>query len=236
MRLKTLNVGGRLAVSLFAITLLGALASAELLILYALGGTLSVEKVKAKYAGSLLVSSMHGSMYEYVTEDESIKIVEDWIAAGATEQGYEDAVKAIMEEDCTNCHSKSSTMTDAMPGMPLTSFEETKKLTVRGLPSGKLLMQLHVHAFALATVLLVLTLLFSGSDVALAWKVLLPVVAYLGLWMDFAGWLLGSVGSWAAWFIVGGGALLAVPMAAMCIVVLLDPWMKVPLLGRTVQS
>jgi len=233
MRLKTLHVGGRLAVSLFAITLLGALASAELLMLYSLGGAVSVDKVKAKYAGSLLVSSMYGSMYEYVTEDESIKIVEDWIAAGTTEQGYEDAVKAVMEEDCTKCHSKSSTMTDAMPGMPLTSFEETKKLTVRGLPSGKLLMQLHVHAFALATVLLVLTLLFSAADIALVWKVLLPVVAYLGLWMDFAGWLLGSVGEWAVWFIMGGGGLLAATIAAMSVVILLDPWMKVPVLGRT---
>lgn len=236
MRLKTLERGGRLAVSLFAVTLLGALASAELLILYSLGGTMSVEKVKAKYAGSLLVSSMHGSMYEYVTEDESIAIVERWIAAGSTEAGYEDGVAAVMEEDCTNCHSKTSTMTDAMPSMPLTSFEDVVKLAARGLPSGKLLMQLHVHAFALATILVVLALLFCAADIAPAWKVLLPLAGFVGLWLDTAGWILGSFGEWAAWFIVCGGGLLAAAIAVMSLVVLLDCWMRVPVLGRDPQD
>ncbi len=232
MRLKTLDLGGRVAVSLFAVTLLGALSTAELLILHSLGGTMSIEKVKAKYTGSLLVSSMHGSMYEYVTEDESIAIVERWIAAGATETGYGDDVAAVMEEDCTNCHSKTSTMTDAMPSMPLTSYDEVVKLAARGLPGGKLLMQLHVHAFALGTILLVLALLVCAADIAAEWKVLLPVVGFAGLWLDTAGWVLGAFGEWAAWFIVGGGGFLAAAIAAMSIVILLDCWMRVPVIGR----
>jgi len=233
VRLKTLELGGRLAVTLFAVTLLGALASAELLILHSLGGDMSVDKVKAKYAGSLLVSAMRGSMYEHVTEDESIAIVERWIAGGATEAGYSEGVADVMEEDCTNCHSKDSTMTEAMPGMPLTNFEEVEQLSARGLPGGKLLMQLHVHAFALGTILLVLALVFCAADIAPQWKVVLPVTAFLGLWLDTAGWVFGSFGEWAAWFIVGGGGLLAASIAAMSAVVLLDCWIKVPLIGRT---
>ena len=232
MRLKSLELGGRLAVTLFAVTLLGALASAELLILHSLGGTMGIDKVKAKYTGSLLVSSMRGSMYEHVTEDESIAIVERWIAGGATEAGYADGVADVMEEDCTNCHSKGSTMTEAMPGMPLTSHEEVEKLTVRGLPGGKLLMQLHVHAFALGTILLVLALVFCAADIAPLWKVVFPVAAFVGLWLDTAGWVLGSFGEWAAWFIVTGGGLLAASIAAMSAVVLLDCWIRVPLIGR----
>ena len=233
MRLKTLELGGRLAVTLFAVTLLGALASAELLILHSLGGDMSVDKVKAKYTGSLLVSAMRGSMYEHVTEDESIAIVERWIAKGATETGYGEGVADVMDEDCTNCHSKDSTMTEAMPGMPLTTFEEVEKLSARGLPGGKLLMQLHVHAFALGTILLVLALVFCAADIAPLWKVVLPVTAFLGLWLDTAGWVFGSFGEWAAWFIVGGGGLLAAAIAALSAVVLLDCWIKVPLIGRS---
>ena len=233
MRLKTLELGGRLAVTLFSVTLLGALASAELLILHSLGGDMGIDKVKAKYAGSLLVSAMHGSMYEHVTEDESIAIVERWIAGGATEAGYEDGVADVMEEDCTDCHSKSSTMTEAKPGMPLTTHEEVVELTARGLPSGKLLMQLHVHAFALATILLVLALVFCAADIAPLWKVVLPVTSFAGLWLDTAGWVFGSFGEWAAWFIVSGGGLLAASIAAMSAVVLLDCWIKVPVIGRT---
>ena len=233
MRLKTLELGGRLAVTLFAVTLLGALASAELLILHSMGGDMSVDKVKAKYAGSLLVSAMRGSMYEHVTEDESIAIVERWIAGGATEAGYEDGVADVMEEDCTDCHSKSSTMTEAKPGMPLTTHEEVVELTARGLPSGKLLMQLHVHAFALATILLVLALVFCAADIAPLWKVVLPVTSFAGLWLDTAGWVFGSFCEGAAWFIVSGGGLLAASIAAMSVVILLDCWIKVPVIGRT---
>jgi hypothetical protein len=232
VRLKTLELGGRLAVTLFAVTLLGALLSAELLILYSLGGTMSVDKVKAKYTGSLLVSAMRGSMYEHVTEDESIAIVERWIAAGATKAGYEDGVSVVMEEDCTDCHSKTSTMTDAMPSLPLTSHAEVAKFAARGLPGGKLLMQLHVHAFALGTILLVLALVFCAADIAPVWKVVLPLAAFVGLWLDTAGWVFGSFGDWAAWFIVGGGGLLAASIAAMSVVVLLDCWIKVPVIGR----
>jgi hypothetical protein len=233
MRLKSLDLGGRLAVTLFAATLLGALLSAELLIIHSLGGSMSIDKVKAKYTGSLLVSAMRGSMYEHVTEDESIVVVERWIAAGATEAGYDDGVVTVMEEDCTDCHSKTSTMTDAMPSMPLTSYEEVSMLAAPGLPAGKLLMQLHVHAFALGTILLVLALVFCAADIAPLWKVVLPVVGFLGLWLDTAGWVFGSFGQWAAWFIVGGGGLLAAAIAAMAFVVLLDCWMKVPVIGRS---
>lgn len=233
MRLKALALGGRLAVSLFALTMLCALLSAELLIHNSLGGDVSVDAVKAKYAGSLIVSAMHGSMYEYVTEDESIAIVERWITAGATEQGYEeDGVLDVMEEDCTNCHSKSSTMSKAMPGLPLTSYEEVKKYAARGLPSGKLLMQVHVHAFTLGTILLVLGLLLSVAEVAPIWKVLLPLAGFVGLWMDTGGWVLGAYGEWAVWLIMGGGGLLAAGIAGMAGVVLLDCWIKVPLIGR----
>lgn len=234
MRLKALPVGGRLTVSLFVVTMLGALLSAELLVHHTMGGDLGIDAVKAKYAGSLLVSAMRGSMYEHVTEDESIAIVERWIAAGATKEGYEnDGVRDVMEEDCTNCHSKTSTMTDAMTSMPLTSFEEVKELAARGLPSGKLLMQVHVHAYALGVVLLVLGLLLAVADVAPAWKVLLPLAGFTGLWLDTAGWILGAVGEWAAWLIVGGGGLLAGGIAAMSVVVLLDCWVRVPLIGRS---
>ena len=232
MRLKTLELGARVAVSLFAVTLLGALISAELNVYNSLGGTMNVSAVKSKYAGSLLVGSMWGSMYEHVTEDESIVIVEDWIAAGATQEGYEESVKAVMEEDCTDCHSKTSTMTDAMTSMPLTSFEEVKELTALGLPAGKLIRQLHIHIFALGVILLTLGMLLSITDIAPGWKLLLPVAGFLGLWMDTTGWVLGAFGEWAAWLIVSGGGTLAASVAAMSVLVLLDCWIRVPLLGR----
>jgi hypothetical protein len=235
MHLKQLNLGGRTAVSLFALTLLIALASAELLIIYSLGGTMGIEKVKAKYAGSLLVSSMRGPMYEYVTEDESIAIVERWIDAGAPEADYK-PVAEVMNEDCTSCHSKTSTMTKAMPSIPLTTYAETNAFTGRGLPGGKLLMQLHVHIFAIGVILLVVSLLFCAADIYPRLKVLGPVVGFVGLWLDTSGWVLGTVGEWAAWLIVGGGGLLAAAIAGMSVVILVDCWTKVPVIGHVAKD
>ena len=126
LRLKHLAAGGRLAVSLFCITVLAALASATFLVVQSTGSSslVDIDAVKQKYTQSLLVGAMWGSMYDHVTEDESIHIVERWIAAGTPQDLYEAEVKAVMAEDCTNCHSRSSTMTKAMPSIPLTSFED----------------------------------------------------------------------------------------------------------------
>lgn len=180
MRLKELSLSGRLAASMCAATVLVALASAELLIQHSLGNTLAIHAERAKYTDSLLVSAMWGSMYEHVTEDASIAIVERWIADGADEKDYGEGAAEVMAEDCTNCHSRTSTMTEAVPKMPLTGYEDVKKLTVRGLPSGKLLGQVHTHMFALGVVLLVLCLLLALSDITQGWAVALTSTGLVG--------------------------------------------------------
>ncbi len=232
MRLKAMDLGARVAVSLFAMTMLFALLYGELLVYTSLGGDVGIEAVKTKYADSFIISAMRGSMYEHVTEDASIEAVERWIAEGATEEGYEATVRDIMEEDCTNCHAKDSTMTDANPALPLTSYEDVVKVTRRGLPALKLLRELHVHAFALGTILMIIGLLLSAADIKPWLKVALPVIGFLALWVDTWGWILGTVGSWAAWLIVGGGGTLAASVGVMSGILLLDCWVRVPIIGR----
>lgn len=234
MKLKTLGASARVVVSLFCLTVAAALLSSLLLIQHSTGsdGVFDPAAVKAKYAGSQLVSSMRGSMYEYVTEDESIAIVERWIQAGATREGYEQGVAAVMQEDCTSCHSRTSTMTDAFPELPLTSYEDVKAQSGQGLPTGKLLSQLHTHLFAIGTVVLALGLLLSMAEVFTFLKVLLFLGGFVGLWIDTAGWVLGKQFEWAAWMVMGGGGLMSASIAAMAVVVLLDCWIKVPVIGR----
>lgn len=234
MRLKQLETSGRLAVSLFAITVLGALFAALLLIQHSTAskGLLDVDAVKRKYTGTLLVSSMWGSMYKHVTEDESIAIVERWIDSGMSREGYEAEVKAVMEEDCTNCHSTGSTMTEAVPDMPLTGYDEVMVFTTRGLPEGKLLRSLHTHLFGIGVALLALSLLLAMTDLRPAWKALLTLSGFLGLWVDTGGWALGRLGDGPEWLIVIGGAMTSGSLAAMAVLVLLDCWMRIPLLSR----
>jgi len=233
MRLKALPVGGRLAVSLFSLTVLYALLSSMLLIVYSTGSTAMVdlEAVKNKYARNMLTGAMWGSMYEHVTEDESIRIVERWIAAGKPRALYDAEVAAVMKEDCTNCHSRTSTMTKAIPSIPLTSYEDVVASSTQGLPDGKLLKGLHFHLFGIGTTLLALGALLAFSGLGGFWKVVLPLAGFAGLWLDTTGWIVGRFSEVAAYMIVSGGALMSSAIGAMAVLVLLDCWIRVPVIS-----
>lgn len=232
-RLKQLETGGRITVSLFCISVLFALIASILLIIYstASAGLVDPDAVKRKYAQNMLTGAMWGSMYQYVTEDESIHIVQRWIDAGKPADLYESEVKAVMAEDCTKCHSASSTMTKAMPSMPLTRYEEVVAVSTQGLPDGKLLKALHYHLFGIGTALLALGVLLAFTDLAALWKALIPLAGFVGLWLDTGGWIAGRVTEQAAWMIIGGGALMNSAVGAMAVLVLLDCWIRVPILS-----
>ena len=89
MRLNTLNLHSKLGISGFLISvILGLLSAATLIgLLYSSsdrGFNLpEIDKVKAKYSESLLVSAMKTSMYQYVTVDEDIDVIDKWIKDGA---------------------------------------------------------------------------------------------------------------------------------------------------------
>ena len=234
MRLKEMETGGRLAVSLFCITVLFALIASILLVMYSTASSSLVDPaaVKQKYTRNMMTGAMWGSMYEYVTEDESIHITQRWIDAGFPRDLYESEVNLIMAEDCTNCHSTSSTMTLAIPSMPLTTYEEVVAFSTQGLPDGKLLKGLHYHLFGIGTALLALGTLLAFSGLAAVWKVVLALVGFVGLWVDTAGWIAGRVTEQAAWMIIGGGAMMNGALGAMAVLVLLDCWLRVALLSE----
>ncbi|MFH2133419.1 MAG: hypothetical protein ABIK68_23830 [bacterium] len=84
----------------------------------------------------LLVNAMKTTMYEYVTDDEEIDSVGQWIKKGALNDGeFSDVILPIMKENCTKCHSVSSTMSDAVPEKPLAAYEDVIKYISAGLPA-----------------------------------------------------------------------------------------------------
>ncbi len=95
--------------------------------------TLSEPFIKVLFAEeSDLERSMRTTMYEFVSEDESIDLVTEWIASGRTEEFYKEHIFPVMKEDCTKCHSRTSTQTYAIQWMPLTTYEDTKSLSYEG--------------------------------------------------------------------------------------------------------
>ncbi|MGY8868919.1 MAG: hypothetical protein ACKVJE_00640 [Pseudomonadales bacterium] len=234
--IKALNPAARIAISGFCLSVLMGLAYAMLAITMSVTGgeTLipSLEKVQQKYAGIMIVSAMKGSMYEHVSDDDSIDAVKEWVEAGAPEANYESQVAEIMDDDCTNCHSVDSTMTEAMPSMPLTTYKEVIQVTTRGQPWSKIAVQTHTHLFAIS--LLVVTLGFALSFTQIfSWiKYLLICCAFVGLWGDALSWTLAKYFSFVGYLIPFTGGLLSGAMADMAAIILLDCWVKVPFINE----
>lgn len=108
-----------------------------------------------------LLRSMRSTMYEFVSDDHSIEQLHAWIQAGRSEAQYDAEIRPILKEDCTKCHSRSSTMTYAIPSLPLTDYADVLALSDSGLASR----QFRINASGLAMLLLLLPLWAS----ALAW-------------------------------------------------------------------
>ncbi|WP_082627215.1 ferric reductase family protein [Colwellia sp. TT2012] len=108
-----------------------------------------------------LVRSMKTTMYEFVSEDESIDDVIDWIALGMPESMYHDKIRPIMQEDCTKCHSTSSTMTYAIPSLSLSHYNDVMSLSESGIWSR----QFRINFCGIVMLLLVIALWITSLDV-----------------------------------------------------------------------
>ncbi len=82
-----------------------------------------------------LVRVMKTTMYEFVSEDESIEEIALWIAQGHDKSVKKEKIYPVIKEDCTKCHNTSSTMTYAIPSIPLSTYQEVKQTTQRGVGS-----------------------------------------------------------------------------------------------------
>jgi len=101
-----------------------------------------------------LVHAMNTTMYEFVTEDESIEVVDLWIKDGMPADSFQELIRPIMVEDCTKCHSASSTMTYAIPTLPLSSYEQVVDLSHSGWRSRQF--RINMTGLTMLTIFIVL--------------------------------------------------------------------------------
>ncbi len=93
----------------------------------------AVEKDKPANTDPRIVAAMKTSMYDQVADDEDIDIMVQWIKEGGkNDDFFKNNVYPIIKNDCTNCHSRTSTMTRKVPHIPFASYEDIKKFTKVG--------------------------------------------------------------------------------------------------------
>lgn len=235
MRLNTLNFYSKLGISGFLITIiLGSLSAATLVgLVYSSSDSgfniPEIAKVKAKYSESLLVGSMKTSMYQYVTLDEDIDVIDKWIKNGALEdEFFRDEVMYIIEADCQKCHSRTSTMTGAIPSIPLSNYEDIIVFSEKGYSWTAMAKTAHIHLFGIALVLALLTLIFSISQYLGIIKGVLITAAWLSLWLDISAWWLAKFSSSFAYLIVVSGSIEIMTIIIICLLSLFDLWLVIP--------
>jgi hypothetical protein len=235
MRLNTLNFHSKLGLSGFLISIILGLFSAATLIglLYSSSdrgfNIPEMDKVKAKYSESALVGSMKTTMYQYVTVDGDIKVMEKWVQAGALENDYfKDEVMYIIEADCQKCHSRSSTMTGAIPSIPFNNYADISVFTEKGYSWTAMAKTAHIHLFGIALLVVSLTFILSFSCYPGGIKSLLISTAWLSLWIDMSSWWLAKFSTYFAYFIAIFGTIEIITLGIIAFLCLIDLWFKVP--------
>lgn len=236
MVIKSLDLASRLAITGLCLSLLYGILYAVMAISLSTTGMVaqipSLSTVQQKYAGIAIVSIMQGSMYDEVSDDEYINTVKRWVESGSSEAFYDSEIAQIMDEDCTDCHNVSSTMTDAMTSIPLTTYNEVKAWTIKGIPWSKLAVETHTHLFAISMMVFILSMLLAMTEVVNWLKYALISAGFLGLWGDVLFWTLAKFVSIVGYFIPLTGGLLISSIGTMAIIVLLDCWIKIPLINK----
>ncbi len=116
-------------------TLIRVLAALILLVPYPLAagydsGNANTVKENSANNDPPMIVSMKTTMYEYVTDDEDIDKMAQWIKDGSKYDAFfKNEILTMMKNDCTSCHSTSSTMTDSAPDIPLSRYEDIKKFS-----------------------------------------------------------------------------------------------------------
>ncbi len=105
-----------------------------------------------------VVRSMKTTMYEFVSEDESIDDVADWVNNGMPRDDFDTVIQPLMKEDCSKCHSRTSTMTYAIPTLPLSHYEDVVALSQQGIYSR----QFRINVCGIVMFLLFVPLWFSS--------------------------------------------------------------------------
>lgn len=137
-----------------------------------------------------------------------------------------------MCSNITSCHSASSTMTDAIPSMPLTSYDEVLATTTRGQPWSKLVVETHTHLFSIGMILLILSLMLAHSNIHLWIKNILILGGFAGLWGDTLFWTLAKFVDFVGFLIPFTGGVMVAAICAMAGIVLLECWVKVPFISK----
>jgi len=233
MTVQQLNTQAKTAITLFLLFIITATVSSVILLGLELTGKKeglnipTISQIKTKYTTPEIVAAMRGNMFKHVTEEEDIDVVNQWIENGATKDDPSfKLVARIIKLDCANCHSKTSTMTGAIPSIPMQTYEQIVEHTEAGYSWSKMSKQAHIHMFGISMFLIVLTLLFSYTSYNNGIKNTLIFTSFGGAFLDIVSWWFSKYFAGLVYLIFSMGGLMVGSILLMSFLILINIWKK----------
>ncbi len=191
---------------------------------------LSVDDLVISYSGSSdgtkLEVALNGPMSDMLPESD-LKLIQAWVANGATEDEYESQIQSVVEQNCLDCHDGSNPHLFNLKG-----YENIKAVVVRdtGKPLHTLVRVSHIHLFGMTFIFFILGLIFSHSWMRPVWlKSVVVFLPFACIVADVSSWYFTKLYSGFAWVVLIAGGVMGLCFAIMWIVSMYQMWFyKVP--------
>lgn len=165
-----------------------------------------------------------GSMEQFLNTRGDKEKVLSWIQDGAEREGYEKAVRPILQQNCVRCHNPQGLNRFA----PLTSYEEVMTVAQidRGEPPSLWARVAHTHVQSIGLIFLVLGGVFSFTSIKEKLKIAILVLPFVALLVDFGCRFLARFFPGIVHLMMLSGALIGAMFGLMILVPLYEMWIK----------
>jgi hypothetical protein len=166
---------------------------------------------------------INGSMQQYLSSEMAKIAIEEWIAAGRTEEGYH-AIQHIFARNCLRCHPD-----DERPDYPLETYEQVYAAAEpdMGVSLEYLTYLSYFHASRIGISAVLLALLFSFSSFRTKIRIFVCVLPVVALLITINSWwltkLLNPVFAYTVYF---GEVLMGLAFAIITLGSLYEMWLK----------
>jgi hypothetical protein len=231
--LRTLETGPKVALSLFLILAgIGYLLGFFNILLHyqMVDGEpgLSLTDVQKTYYGSRdktkMEKAIDASMRGYLATENDYNTTKEWLADGATENGWDSDVKAIFDQSCNSCHSSGA----QVAGVTTETYADVSNYLAQD--TGKSIERLvhvsHSHVLATAPLIFILVLILFMTSFPMKFKSAVAIFSFCAVFLDIGSWWLAKLHPAFAVLVMIGGMTLGLSFGLLAVAPLYEMWLK----------
>ena len=232
MNLSRLSFGEKLAVTFILINVLLGLLFGVIEIRHAIGSKdgepgISMADIKLYFQGDptrcQLQTQIHGSMHNRFASHDEVQAIDEWIAGGATSEGYAGAVEQVFAQRCVSCHGPGGERAVS----PLTAYEEVSRF-VQSMDTGVSYDHLAAISYQHIMLMTCLTALVVGlfylTRYTGAWKQVLMAAPFAAIFCDVLSWWSAKQSDMFLHIIGASILVLGISLIVMPLLILIEVW------------